>query len=167
MMDMNKKYYFNIASDHAGFTIIEILIAIAIFSIGFMAVGALQTSSLMSVGTSQDKTRAIQILDAHVEELKRIPLYSQDIWRHVGPPVFVRSPEFIPNANDPDFQVVDDEFIVSYWIDTPKTIPDRWLGGAPVTTSVNVTATIARDGEDPVDNAIQRLEFVKYWVTDN
>ncbi len=153
--------------NYHGFTIIEVLIALAIFSIGFMAVGVLQTGSLMSVGRSQDRTRALQILDAHVEELKRIPLYSEDIWRYVGAPKFVRSPEFIPNANDPDFQVQDEEFIVSWWIDNPKTIPDRWLGGPNVVTSVDVTATIARIGDDPEADAIQRIEFVKYWVTDN
>jgi prepilin-type N-terminal cleavage/methylation domain-containing protein len=156
-------------SNRSGFTLIEILIALAIFSIGFMAIGALQTGALRAVSTSQDRTRAIQILDAHVEELKRIPLYAQDIWRHPGgPPAFVMSPQFVANANAPDFSVVDGEFTVSWWIDSPHTIPDRWLVvGNNITTSVNVTATIARNGQDPLDDAMHRIEFVKYWVTDN
>ena len=46
----------NRMSNQAGFTIIEVLIALAIFSIGLMAVGALQTRALMTVTSSQTKT---------------------------------------------------------------------------------------------------------------
>jgi type IV pilus assembly protein PilV len=164
---MNKKYMHRITSDQNGFTIIEVLIAIAIFSIGFMAVGALQVGSLRAVSTSQDKTLAMETLDAHVEELKRIPLYSSDIWRHVGPPAFVMSPEFVENGTDPDYSVVDGEFTVSWWIDTTHTIPNRWLGGANIIISENIRATVCRTGDNPLDDAIQEIEFVKYWVTDN
>jgi prepilin-type N-terminal cleavage/methylation domain-containing protein len=178
---MHDKCTYNVISNRSGFTLIEVLIALAIFSIGFMAIGALQTGALRAVSTSQDRTRAIQILDAHVEELKRIPLYAQDIWRHPGgPPQFVMSPQFVANASDPDFSVVDGEFTVSWWIDVPAPvstplpvdgdwyhIDDRWLGTGVLTVAENITATIVRTGQDPVDDAIQRIEFVKYWVTDN
>jgi prepilin-type N-terminal cleavage/methylation domain-containing protein len=163
---MNKKYNYCIASGNNGFTLIEILIALAIFSIGFMAVGALQTSSLMSVGTSQDRTIAMEVLNAQAEELKRTPLYVKDIWDFgtSAVPVFERSPEFLETTNpySEDFG----DYTVYWWADNQHTIADRWTGGNLV-ISENVTMTVTPLNGDPVDDALQRVEFVKYWVTDN
>ncbi len=71
----------NRMNDQAGFTLIEVLIALAVFSIGFMAVGALQTKALTTVTSSQTKTLGMQALNAQVELLKQTPLYATDIWR--------------------------------------------------------------------------------------
>jgi prepilin-type N-terminal cleavage/methylation domain-containing protein len=163
---MKKKYGSHIASGESGFTIIEVLIAIAIFSIGFMAVGALQTTALMSVGTATDRTIAMELLDAHTEELKRIPMYTKDIWDFGtgATPVFERAPEFT-EAEDPFFEDYGD-YTVYWWADNQHTIANRWTGGNLV-ISENVTVTVTPKDGDPVDDAIQRIEFVKYWVTDN
>lgn len=60
---------YNKISD-SGYTIIEVLIAIAIFSIGIMAMSALQSSSLMATGDITQKTEAWAVLEAHVERVR-------------------------------------------------------------------------------------------------
>jgi prepilin-type N-terminal cleavage/methylation domain-containing protein len=168
---MNKKLIHTKIADQTGFTILELLIALAIFSIGFMAVGALQTGALRAVTTSQGKTLAMEVLKDHAEELKRTPLYARDIWRHPGgPATFQLSAAFVETNNaDPDwdYQVVDGDYTVTWWIDTPHTIPNRWLGGAAIITSENITMTVVRNGDDPEDDALHTIQFVKYWATDN
>ena len=139
---MNKQPENFIAAPQAGFTLIEVLVAIAIFSIGFMAVGALQTRSLKTVGTSKDKTLAMEALDAQVERLKLTRLQMDDVWHNDGidhdgntDPIFNLSPEFRPTtapvpvspANNPDYQfATGNQFTISWWIYNQKTIPNRW-----------------------------------------
>jgi prepilin-type N-terminal cleavage/methylation domain-containing protein len=151
----------------SGFTIIEVLIAIAIFSIGFMAVGALQTGALRSGGASQDRTNAMEALNAQVDVLKRTPLYALDIYDFGSTAAahFEMSPEF-EESDDPQSEVYG-EYTVYWWADNQHTIADRWTGGTPVVVSENITATVARNGADPIADALNQVEFVKYWVTDN
>lgn len=61
-----------------GFTIIEVLIALAIFSIGLMAMSALQSSSLMATGDIAKSTEAWAVLEDHVDRLKEMPFYAND-----------------------------------------------------------------------------------------
>jgi prepilin-type N-terminal cleavage/methylation domain-containing protein len=148
----------NSMNDQAGFTLIEVLIALAIFSIGFMAVGALQTKALTTVTSSQTKTLGMQALNAQVELLKQTPLYATDIWRGGA---FVMSGLFAAPAS-----VVNGEFTVSWITSNPRTIPNRWtLAPANLVISQNVTVTLARTSEP--GRILNTVEFVKYWVTDN
>lgn len=148
----------NRMNDQAGFTLIEVLIALAIFSIGFMAVGALQTKALTTVTSSQTKTLGMEALNAQVELLKQTPLYATDIWRGGA---FVMSGLFAAPV-----PVVNGEFTVSWLTSNPKTIPNRWtLAPANLVISQNVTVTLARTAEP--GKILNTVEFVKYWVTDN
>jgi prepilin-type N-terminal cleavage/methylation domain-containing protein len=148
----------NRMDNQAGFTIIEVLIALAIFSIGFMAVGALQTKALMTVTSSQSKTLGMEALNAQVDLLKQTPLYATDIWRGGA---FVMSDNF---ANP--VPVVKGEFTVSWFINNPHTIPNRWTNApADLVISEDVMVTLARTNE--LGNILNTVEFVKYWVTDN
>lgn len=65
-------------SSDAGFTLIEVFISIAIFSIGLLAMSALQSSSLLTTGQSGRQTEAWAVLDNHVESLKTMPFYAND-----------------------------------------------------------------------------------------
>lgn len=61
--------------DQKGFTLIEALVAIAIFSIGFLAVAAMQTGALSSTTQSRQTTEAIEVLSSHVEFLHSLAFY--------------------------------------------------------------------------------------------
>jgi len=56
----------------------EVLIALAIFSIGLMAMGSLQSRSLMSTNRSTDLTEAWTVLEDWVGMLNTIPFYPND-----------------------------------------------------------------------------------------
>ncbi len=62
-------------SNASGFTIIEVLAAIAIFSVGLMAMGALQTRTLINTGNVARKTEALALLAEQAERIKQLPFY--------------------------------------------------------------------------------------------
>jgi type IV pilus assembly protein PilV len=56
-----------------GFSLIEVLMAITIFAIGFLAMAAMQTSALKGNNTARGTTEAAGLLQAKVEELRMAP----------------------------------------------------------------------------------------------
>ena len=63
--------------NNSGFSLIEVLVAIAIFSIGLMAVGALQSRSLMATGNLARKTEALNFLEQQAGRLMMTPFYTE------------------------------------------------------------------------------------------
>jgi len=158
-----------------GFTLIELMIAIAIFSIGFMAIGGLQVNSLNRVTQSQETTLALAALEDVVEVLKQTPLYEDDYIDNNGvdndgdgDAVFDLSPAFREQGTEPDFTVSSGQFDVHYWLGAPLTIKNRWTVSAVTNLPVSkrVRVSVSRSGESPV-NALSSLQFVKYWASDN
>ena len=62
--------------------------SIAIFAIGLMAMGALQTSALMGTGNVTRKTEAWASLEEQAEIIKQVPFY-QDVNTRTFPPALV------------------------------------------------------------------------------
>lgn len=62
-----------------GFTLIETLIAIAIFSIGILAVAGMQVRALNSTTYSRKATEAMELGSAHVEYLQGLPFYDENL----------------------------------------------------------------------------------------
>ena len=61
-----------------GFTLIEVLIAMAIFLIGFLAVGAMQISAVNSNASARMRTEASMIAAQHAERLLALPFADLD-----------------------------------------------------------------------------------------
>jgi len=57
----------------AGFTLLEVLIAISIFMVGILAIGTMQTSALKSNSTSVGMTQALNQGQAWVEQIMAEP----------------------------------------------------------------------------------------------
>jgi type IV pilus modification protein PilV len=55
----------------SGMTLVEVVIAMAIFAIGILAVGAMQTTSMRSTGTTRDNTEASALAARQLEILIR------------------------------------------------------------------------------------------------
>lgn len=158
------------SSNESGFTIIEVLIAVAMFSIGLMAMGALQAGSLMGTGDIARRTEAWTIIDEHVGLLKRLPFYT-DI-----PPN--------PPANHPPWLVAGDFPAHTINMPAPPAAPRytvHWrvrddepigvqsqavLPGVPVgfyTVSKRVTVVVTRLNGNPIAAPLAQVEFEKTW----
>jgi len=58
---------------HAGFTLIEVMIALVILSIGILALAKLQISAIQGNTLSQNMTTAVSLAEQRVEQLKNTP----------------------------------------------------------------------------------------------
>jgi len=59
----------NNPNDNRGFSLIEVMISIAIFSIGFLAIGSMQITSINANAKSRLRTEATALAAAKVEEI--------------------------------------------------------------------------------------------------
>jgi len=151
-------------SNVSGFTLIEVLIAIAIFSIGLMALGALQARSLKETGDVARKTEAWNVLEDQVELLKRSPF------------VQTVSPQTFPaELIDGDFAVhnaprLNGRYTVHWRVDDDQPMvqqDETVLSGVPVgsyTVSKAITVVVTRGGGNPLTDALAQVEFVKVWA---
>jgi prepilin-type N-terminal cleavage/methylation domain-containing protein len=178
---LHKKSLKNNASNNEGFTIIEALMAIAIFSIGIMAVGSLQTSSLMSTGDIAQKTEAWTILDRYVETFKNLPFYAnKDGIDNDGDgttdEIDEERSELVAGSQSEDnpdgrftvhWQVVDDSPIQGAGGSKLNVPGDAVLKDVPAgdyTVSKTISVQVTRAGGDPDTEALAMVEFVKTWA---
>ena len=167
------------ASTEAGYTIIEALIALAIFSIGIMAMGALQTASLKSTGNIARSTMAWALLDEQAESLKALPFYltvagtdydddgATDV-ATVFPAALVGggnilTPDGLFSVN---WQVVDNQPILQQNESIINSAPPRGktypIGN--YTVSKTITVWVTRTGSVAQADALAISQFVKTWV---
>ena len=154
--------------NQSGFTLIEALIAIAIFSIGLMAVGALQASSLMRTGDVARKTEAWALLDEQVAQLKAMPFYQDAATQTFTPDLDENGGGFAHQVDRQmngtytvHWQVVDDTPIAQ--VDTTVTV----LAGLPAgdfTVCKEITVVVTRQGGNPLTGEIAQAQFIKTWA---
>lgn len=169
---------------NAGYTIIEVLIAIAIFSIGLMAMSALQTSSLMATGDITRQTEAWSILDDQAATLKSMPFYrgiaGMDYNDDGNPdPATAFPPALtagVKNLPTPDgryqinWQVDNNQPIAAVIVPSPLTppitIPITDLPPGTYTVSKTITIWVTRTGSVAQADALAMSQFVKTWMED-
>lgn len=151
-----------------GFTLIEALIAIAIFSIGLLAVGALQANSLKRTGNIAQRTEAWAVLDNQVAQLKSQAFYQDPAAK-----------TFTPGLDDTGggfTQQVDRQMNGTYTVywrvadDTPLGPQNAAvLSGLPAgtyTVCKTITVRVTRQGGNPLNaNAVlAEAQFIKTWA---
>ncbi|WP_372682205.1 prepilin-type N-terminal cleavage/methylation domain-containing protein [Desulfosarcina sp.] len=150
-------------SNASGFTMIEVMVAIAIFSIGLMAMGTLQTAALMRTGDVTRKTEAWPLLAEQAERIKQLPFYL-NVGAQTHPPELDAGGFGGPRSVvSPDgrytiqWEVADDEAIV---LQNETALP-----GVPVgtyTVQKRITMVAFGQGGNPLAPMAQ-VEFFKVW----
>lgn len=157
-MIINNETILNSSKQTRGFTLIEVLIALAIFSIGFLAMGALQSGALMRTGEIGRKIEASAILSDKAEQLRALPFY-EDSDYSVHPSQLKETSGFKKEsaANgryDVHWKVVDNKPIGE------REMPRTGKEGT-ITVSKTITLTVTRAGGHSEDDALTSVEFVK------
>ena len=166
---------------NSGYTIIEVLIALSIFSIGLMAMGALQAASLKSTGDIARKSMAWALLEEQAESLKALPFYltvdgidynddgtNDTSTAHPGD---LTAGTHGPRAEGPlsvSWQVVDDQPIAAQDDMEINISPPRGLSfpDGTYTVSKTITVWVNETGSNARADALAEAEFVKTLVGD-
>jgi type IV pilus assembly protein PilV len=100
---MNRSMRINPLKTQQGFSLIEVLIALAIFSIGIIAVSSLQVSASMQSRNSSEITQASAIAFNQMEELMLRPFSHNDLSPALNPHILASGKYRIQwNAIDSD-----------------------------------------------------------------
>ncbi len=162
-------------NDHQnGFTLIEVLVAIAIFAIGFLAVGTMQHRALSNTTSSRIISEAVEAANAHIEELQEIPLYDKD--RDLSGDGVTEFFDIRPDLEegthsitDPSgvytirWEVIDDQplaSVLNMWKEDPDD-PD-----APDEITISKTIRVRVFGPRNPGRVLAEMEMVKIWERD-
>ena len=150
-------------SNDSGFTIIEALIALVIFSIGLLAMGALQADSLMDTGDVAGRTEAWTIADERVTLLKEMEFWDIPTWSTPAALTNASVPPFhmVTHANgryDVHWRVEDD---IPFGQQNASVLPN--LPAAMYTVSKQITVWVTPVGGNAPNDAIAQIEFIKTW----
>jgi type IV pilus assembly protein PilV len=128
----------NVSHDEQGLTLIEVMVALAIFAVGFLAVGSMQITAINTNAKSRNSTTVINIAKDRAEQLMSQP-YDHDLLRAGVHPDdygdFTQANDDIDNDEDGQIDEAGETgHITISW----TVIVDQPLLG---TKSVRVTAT--------------------------
>jgi type IV pilus assembly protein PilV len=140
-----KKFLETIGSRcNQGFTLIEVMIALAIFAIGFLALSSMQITAINTNANARNSTTVITIAKDRAEELMALPYDDADLVGSAAP-----GTNYAPAAdvdlidNDEDGQI-DEAGETGHITITWTVIDDQPLPG---TKSVRVTAIRTARGQ--------------------
>ena len=163
-----------ISGASSGYTLIEVLIALAIFSIGLLAMGSLQTGSMMRTNQATDMTEAMTVLADHVGVLNSMQFLD-------GP--------LVDDVTGTGFDYIDDDFTaiqppmagrydVHWRVENTMFAFGTQLQAYAFATSISINATtlypvgktitvaVTRPDGEPLTDALSMVEFVKVWGAD-
>jgi prepilin-type N-terminal cleavage/methylation domain-containing protein len=92
----------------AGFTIIEVVIAISILAVGLLGVAAMQTSAIQVNSAAGQMTTRMTLAQDNMEELKALAF--SDPW--------------LEAAGNPHEQIISDVYTVRWDVDEDKPVPN-------------------------------------------
>jgi len=157
-MIINRVHKTQIGNSESGFTIIEVLVAISIFSIGFLAVGLMQINAMNRTNAARRSTEAMTLAADQVERLRAMPFYADHDDYDLMPDLVAGTHEV--NAEGPftvRWTVTDDVPIPAY-ADGVKTT------GRTLTRSKTIRIWVTPDGSP--DDTRTELMFAKFFRSD-
>jgi len=151
-----------------GFTLIEIMISIAIFAIGYLAVAAMHTRALNFTTSSRITTEAIELASAHAEYLYGLPFYEAT---PSGPD---DDGEFHSDLEEGDHSTPEDRYGIEWEVMHDKPIlpyflekhPDSDNNNSDVEMTVSMTIEIRVFENRNQGKILAEMEIVKIWESD-
>jgi len=92
-----------------GYTLMEVMIAIAIFSIGFLAVGSMQIMATRTGVSSRNQTTVLSIAKDRAEELDALPYTHADLFGSAAPGTTHAPAADVDGIDNDENGIVDDE----------------------------------------------------------
>ena len=138
-----------------GYTLIEVLIAIAIFSIGFLAVGSMQLMAMRTGVNSRSQTTVLSIAKDRAEELESLPWTHADLAGSAAPGTTHAPLEDGDGIDNDENGIIDDETIGTGHISI------RWIviDDLPITGAKSIRVIVDRTGGR--DDRSATLDFIK------
>ena len=124
----------NILTDKKGFTMIEVLMAMVIFLIGFLAVGSMQIAAVNGNAAARTRTEAMTLASDVVEQLMALPYNSSGF---IGP-------FNISNPLDDTDPTVGQPTVYGWYSNSGDLYDVRWSvdENLPVTNTKTVEVTV-------------------------
>jgi type IV pilus modification protein PilV len=150
-----------------GFTMIEVLVTVAIFSIGLLAVGLMQIKGISSTRSSRQKTEAMNIAETQSERLMSMKFYLDDNGKdddHNGETDFY---DINPDLEAGSFSDDTDwtgQYTVFWRIVDNVPLP-AVNGPAPFPLTRSKTITLWVTPEENPDKILINIQFVKVGVS--
>ena len=136
-----------------GFTLLEVVIAIGIFSVGMLAVAALQTRGLAQTTNTREYTEAVIFANSKADELLALAIYTDENYSQVHEKL--RAGSQTETVGQGRYEVtwnVQDDIPIA-----KQPNPKSSLLGS-ITVSKLVYIEVAKQGES---EPLAKLEFVK------
>ncbi len=124
-----------------GFTLIEVIIALAIFTVGLLAVAALQGTGLMAAGKSEQMTQSKALAKSEAERLIALGFDHDDLRDRDG--------DGKDGLDDTNFD------------DDPATLPDADYGPVP---DEGLRRTYWNVAEDHPDAGLKTVRVITVWT---
>lgn len=144
--------------EDSGFTMIEVLIAMGIFAIGFLAVGEMQIKALTTTNSARRTTEAMAVAEDRVEQLRALPFYLDNSYD---------TPSELNSTGNPHIDDVAGPF-TACWIVSNDVPIDHYDAGVITVGTLTRSKTI-RVWVTPDNNAndVQAdIVFAKFMFTD-
>lgn len=138
-----------------GYTLIEVLIAIAIFSIGFLAVGSMQLMAMRTGVNSRSQTTVLSIAKDRAEKLEALPYTHADLAGSAAPGTLHAPAADVDGVDNDENGVIDDEAPGTGHVTVTWTVIDE----QPISGAKSIRITVSRTGGRSERSAT--LDFVK------
>lgn len=117
-------------ADSKGFSMIEVLIAMAIFLIGFLAVGAMQLSSVNGNAYARMRTEATAIASQHAEKFLAMNFDNIDgslgDYPIIQGPFTIETPDIVSRTDTPELTATNNRTI-NITVQWKQKGKDRWV----------------------------------------
>ena len=113
-------------NNQSGFTIIEVMIAVSIFAIGFLAISSLQFSASKNNRTASEVTQAVTIVTDRMERMMVLPFDHEDLDPDLNPHSTMQGKygiQWIVIDSDLNGDEVNDSKTVTMTVSWEKLVP--------------------------------------------